>query len=164
LNSIDAARKTVDELALNLKEENNKRDMKMLYWLEGLVELKSGDQKRAVEALEKAESLLLGNYGRPYDWDILDNVYYYDALAQAYFRSGKWGPAKARYERISSTGLFRWWPEIWVKSFYWQGRIAEERGKKAEARMRYEEFLELWKDSDPGITEVEDAKKRLAEL
>lgn len=42
--------------------------------------------------------------------------------------------------------------------------IIEELGKKRKAIEHYQNFLDLWKDADPGIAEVEDAKKRLAGL
>jgi hypothetical protein len=35
---------------------------------------------------------------------------------------------------------------------------------KARAIERYEKFLDLWKDADPDIAEVKDAKKKLAGL
>jgi hypothetical protein len=42
--------------------------------------------------------------------------------------------------------------------------LYEERGWPGKAIEHYEKFLDLWKDADPGITEVEDARKRLAGL
>ena len=35
---------------------------------------------------------------------------------------------------------------------------------KRKAIEYYEKFLDLWKDADPGIAEVKDAKKRVVEL
>ncbi len=42
------------------------------------------------------------------------------------------------------------------------GKIYEEKGWKGKAIEHYEKFLDLWKDADPGIAEVEDARERMA--
>ena len=44
------------------------------------------------------------------------------------------------------------------------GKIYEQQGNAAIAIEHYEKFLDLWKDANPGIAEVEDAKKRLERL
>jgi tetratricopeptide (TPR) repeat protein len=44
------------------------------------------------------------------------------------------------------------------------GKIYELKGETAKAIERYEKFLDLWKDADPGIAEVDDARERLAGL
>jgi hypothetical protein len=42
--------------------------------------------------------------------------------------------------------------------------LYERKGWKGKAIEHYEKFLDFWKDAEPGIDEVEDAKKRLAGL
>jgi len=43
-------------------------------------------------------------------------------------------------------------------------KLYEQKGWKGKAIEHYEKFLSLWKDADPGIAEIGDAKKRLAGL
>jgi hypothetical protein len=45
-----------------------------------------------------------------------------------------------------------------------RGKIYEETGWKNKAIEHYEKFLDLWKDADSGIAEVDDARKRLVGL
>jgi tetratricopeptide (TPR) repeat protein len=164
LKNIDGARKTADELLLTLKDEKDKSQKRFHYLLDGLIELESGNPKNAVEKLKRGASFFPPSFLGPWLAHVRNNAPYFDALGQAYFRAGKLASAKAEYEKIISTGLFRYQPDIWVKSFYWLGRIAQDRGKKAQAREHYHRFLDLWKDADPLISEVEDAKLRLRTL
>jgi tetratricopeptide (TPR) repeat protein len=73
--------------------------------------------------------------------------------------------AKKEYENILTLTTGRlFWGDLYVKSYYQLGKIHEQLGNEAKAIEHYEKFLDLWKDADPGLPEVDDARKRLAGL
>jgi serine/threonine protein kinase/Tfp pilus assembly protein PilF len=88
-----------------------------------------------------------------------------DVLARAYLKKGEIDRAIAEYERLITFGpkskeLFL----IHPKYHYRLAKLYEEKGLKTKALEQYEKFLELWKEADPGIPEVEEAKQKLAAL
>ena len=121
---------------------------------------KRGNFSSAIELIRNAIALL------PYESEYLDNhPIYLENLANAYHKSGDLEETLEIYEKISQLTVSRFlYGDIYVKSFYMLGKINEEQGNTAKAIENYEKFLDLWKDADPGIAEVEDAKKRVAGL
>jgi hypothetical protein len=54
--------------------------------------------------------------------------------------------------------------DLYAKAFHKLGRIHEQQGNLTQAAESYETFLDLWKDADPGLIEVDDARQRLETL
>jgi tetratricopeptide (TPR) repeat protein len=87
-------------------------------------------------------------------------------LASSYLEAGRLGDAVAMFEKALSRydRPAAFYAPRAVKSHYLLGTAYERSGWTAEAAEQYEEFLDIWKDADPGIPEVEDARKRLKSL
>jgi tetratricopeptide (TPR) repeat protein len=153
------AEKAAEELrAVNARGMRQGIDIRINDHLMGRIELEKKHYDKAIGHLKKAVDSL--PYG-PLETD----AGYIDSLALAYFRAGDLAKAQTEYERITTLTTGRWnYGDIYAKSFYMLGRIFEQKGDAAKARSNYERFLGLWKDADPGQAEVNDARKRLAEL
>jgi len=162
LSDFPAARQTAEELKKCVEGAVNKKLLRHHYFLMGMIEREAGRYANAVDYLNKAITLLQAEswYSKT-PWKAI----FFDGLAAVYFKSGDLPRAEETYRKIQSLALVRLQcGDIYASSFYWLGKIAEKEGKKAEAVENYRKFLDLWKDADPGLPEVEDAAKRLAAL
>jgi tetratricopeptide (TPR) repeat protein len=161
LNSLDEARLTAEELSRLVQNALNPKETRMVEHLLGQVELQKGDAGKAIDHLKRAYSLLPHEYSFPGDVQAL----YLEPLAVAYYKSGDLDRARQEFEKIGALTTCRIaYGDIYTRSFYMLGKIAEQKGDKAVAREHYQKFLGLWKDADPGLPEVEDARQRLAAL
>ncbi|MCI0406264.1 MAG: tetratricopeptide repeat protein, partial [candidate division Zixibacteria bacterium] len=87
-------------------------------------------------------------------------------LGRAYLEAGRLGEAVSEFEKILSRyDESRTYELIWgAKAYYLLGLAYEKSGWNQKAVEKYQEFLEIWKNADPGIAEVAEAKARLAKL
>lgn len=139
--------------------------------LAGIIAEAEGRPGQAVEEFEAGVALL--SMDIPY---IDDEPYFIGVVAemhamilflaaQAHERMGQQEASLERYLRlIGLSGGRLTHPDLYALSHYAVGRIRQAKGDIVGARASLERFLELWKNADPGLSEVKDAKKRLAAL
>jgi tetratricopeptide (TPR) repeat protein len=159
--------KKAEEVASVLKKDIEEKDQTLMdeYWnAVGWIEWSKGNLEASLANFEKlAEDL---PYPYPFGYFYIPNFDAHFYLSKAYLESGRLGEAVAELEKVLSRyddnrALCAFWA---VKAYYLLGLAYEKSGWNKKAIEKYEEFLEIWKDADPRIHEVEDAKKRLARL
>jgi len=157
--SVPEAQALAAEIKTQVGSWLNPKLMRNYYHLIGMIELRKGNFPEAIGYFEKAVSLL--DFQRGAD----EHAFFMEPLAFALYESGSLDKAREQYDKITQLTSGRlYYGDIYARSFCMLGKIAEQQGDKVRARENYQKFLDLWKDADPGLPEVEDARKRLAGL
>jgi serine/threonine protein kinase/Flp pilus assembly protein TadD len=163
--SLGEARRTADELKRRVDASIYKKDIRRYEHLVGMIALGEGRPREAVSHFERAVSELAFPSSLYTDDHLILDAFYFEPLAEAYYLSGDLDSARRTYEKITGLTIGRYlYGDRYARSFYRLGLIAEKQGDEIRAANHYRKFLDLWKDADPGLPEVEDARKRLAGL
>jgi len=170
INSAQSRLSEMKSLLPEIAEIAPRNKYTSLYYdlLSGEVLLAEGFIEKATAVFEKMSpiempglgELLLDLKGLSYHMPFLNEV-----TARAFQKKGEVDKAITEYERLITFDPNS--PErrlIHPKYHYSLAELYEHKGWEGKAIEHYEKFLDLWKDADPGIAEVEDAKKRLAVL
>jgi tetratricopeptide (TPR) repeat protein len=141
----------LDTLRAKVKAEN-RSDRMALALLRGEIAVAHGRRDEAIRQL-----------GDGFEAD--SSSYILEPLAHAYAARGDFDAAAPLYERLA-TRRDRGWEaqEYWTQSHYELGRIHEARGDTAQALRWYGALLEIWKQADPSLPLLRDARAAVTRL
>ena len=167
-NRIESAKSRLAEikplipLAANSGEKINMEDC--YYHLSSEILLAQGLVDEAISEHKKMQVVEVV-FRNPYTMVWLNLPYREGWAAWALEKKGNIDNAIAAYEQlIFSNASQRRQSIIHPLARYRLAKLYEEKGLKAKAIEQYQRIVELWKDADKGLAEVEDARNRLAAL
>src|SRR5208337_2030964 len=149
------------KLADNLNQEFPLDTIVQTYWLPtihaSIFALQRNDPQAAIKVLETAQAYELGNQG----FGILYPVY---VRGLAYLKAKQGEQAAAEFKKIlSHPGIAKNSP-LAALSQLQLARADVMMGDMAAARKSYQDFLATWKDADPDILVLQQAKAEYAKL
>jgi tetratricopeptide (TPR) repeat protein len=153
----DEAEVTADVLKHKAEALPTEKERRRYYHLTGKLVLMRGETEKAVAELERAESML-----PPRGFHLrARHVPIWFSLASAYMEAGDESKAATWFQRVAESGAEHvWFPIPYVRSFYFLGKIHENRGDMEKAREYYRRFYEYWKDGDMDRDRVMEAEQK----
>jgi tetratricopeptide (TPR) repeat protein len=156
--AVGEASKIAEDIRTLVHSGLHKKNIRYYHYLTGMIELERRNYARAVSLLTQAVNSLYA----PGEVLPLVHAWFIDALARAHYEAGNLDKAREQFEKIGFLHIARLdYGEIYARSLYMLGKIAERQGDRTRASGHFRKFLDLWNNADPGLPEVEDARKKI---
>lgn len=123
--------------------------------IQAQISLRKSNPAMAIQYLEAAVPYELGDEGRLYP------VY---VRGEAYLAARRGGEAAAEFQKILGNRGAVLMEPIGALAYLGLGRAYAMDGEKAKARAAYDDFFALWKNADPGVPILTQAKAEYARL
>jgi tetratricopeptide (TPR) repeat protein len=127
--------------------------------------IRGGEPERAIETLRAASPYELGTgpsaAGRPAPGLRMMAVY---VRGNAYLAARQGTQAAVEFRKILDHPGIVWLSPVGALAHLGLGRAYALQGETAKAKMAYQDFLALWKDADPDIPILHQAKAEYAKL
>lgn len=135
--------------------------------LDGEIAFAAGDVVAAERAFAAAEPLLKMVFvsGAITASLARNNVPIRDGSARVLAARGNVDGAIEAYRRLLTLDITQKWTAILEPRLVLQlARLLERKGDRAAARQEYQRFLDLWKQADAGLLELEEARRKVRDL
>jgi eukaryotic-like serine/threonine-protein kinase len=148
------------------------RAEKMESLIATLTDTKSAEQRAYLQLLQGEIALAQGHADRAIELFTLSNTenstaFSVEAIAHAYQQAGKRDEAIAWYEKFLSmpNRAISWEPQqLWLAAHYTLASDYLAKGDRVNAKQILARLLDLWKDCDPNLSLLKQAKAAYANL
>jgi tetratricopeptide (TPR) repeat protein len=165
--NLEAARRHLETLRTLFREPHWRTVDWLLVALEGETALAEGDLDAAEETFRSGEPKPTMMFHRhPVDVAIFfHHSPSRDGLARVARARGDLDGAIAVYRRLNTPGVDCPWTSVLEPRFVLEvARLLDQKGDHTGASEEYERFLDLWKNADPDLPELAEARTSLAKL
>jgi tetratricopeptide (TPR) repeat protein len=131
--------------------------------LNGLLALSHGDPAQAIERLQIPAPHEEGVTGCAF-FAFFGTLYPAYVRGEAYLALGKPIEAAAEFQKILDRPGLLFADPVGPRARLELGRALEKAGEKAKAKAAYQDFLKLWKDADPAVPILKQAKAEYVHL